>query len=745
MTPDLIPMPAAAGEPAFLAGLRVLELGDRMAVGICGSLLAQLGADVILVEPATPSENGKWAARAHAALNKRSIVVDRGSAKGRAELAALAARCDVVLLATDTSQEDLELWQGERPRRQIVCDVTAFGHTGPLAGRGGPDAIVQAYAAVAETMGDPAGPPSLIGAPMIDMEAAVYAASAIIAARRVQRQWGVGQRVEVALYDVAVNALLTFIPLHLVGRTATRNGNRHPTLVPWNAYRATDGWVCICGPTDDQWRRICALLGLEPLTRDPRFATTTARMDRAGDVDALLGEWTGRHTVEECVAALSHATVPGGSIVPLERLHEEPNLAHRHAIQQLQDPVSGRTVRVPACPIRIHGRPPQQQAIPAPDAHRASIVAWLAATPAAGDLVTGDPHLDRRPLAGVRVVEIGMNTVAPLACRQLGALGAEVIKVEPPTGDTNRWNAPLHECGEGYVYALSNADKRGVVLDLRSPAGREALFRLVATADMVIENLKPGSLAKLGVGAEDLVRRFPQLIHCSVNGFGNESAYPGRPALDTVIQGMSGVMSASMIDGVPTKAGISVSDQLGGQFSLLAMLAAQERKESLGVGARFDIAMQDCSAWATQVLWNGGWSSGCRIHSTADGHVALTGTIDDAAQVLGLQDPRDLGGMLARMTRDEAVARLALERTDCAPVLRFAEVMAHEHLRARSLLVERRSPDGITWPLLSSPMRLASTPAQVVAPMARLGFPDPALAAELAPDAATNSPHAEPA
>lgn len=732
MNPTASPMPAADREPGFLAGLRVLELGDRLATGICGALLAQLGADVILVEPPMPSAQGKWATRANAALNKRSIVIDRGSATGRAELGALAARCDVMLLSTDTSAEDLALWRGARPRRQLLCDVTAFGHSGPLAGRGGSEALVQACAAVAETMGNPDGPPSLIGAPMVDMEAAVYAASAIIAARRVQRQLGFGQRIEVALYDVAVNALLTFIPLHIVGRTATRNGNRHPTLVPWNAYRASDGWVCICGPTDDQWRRICGLMGLAALVQDPRFATTTARMDHAGEVDALIGAWTRRHTIEECVFALSQAKVPGGSIVTLDALHEEPNLVHRRAVQLLTDPVSGQAIRMPACPVRVHGRAPRGQAIPARDADRDALLAWIAAAPAAGDPVTGDLPSARRPLEGVRVVEIGMNTVAPLACRQLAALGADVIKVEPPTGDTNRWNAPVHESGEGYVYALSNADKRGVVLDLRTPAGREALFRLVATADMVIENLKPGSLAKLGVGAEDLTRRFPGLIHCSVNGFGNESAYPGRPALDTVIQGMSGVMSASLVEGVPTKAGISVSDQLGGQFSLLAMLAALERKEALGLGVRFDIAMQDCSAWATQVLWNGGFSPDCVVYPTADGHVALSGAPEAAAHALGLRPGQALDEGLARMRRDEAVARLSLrDDTDCAPVLRFAEVMDDEHLRARALLVERRAPDGLCWPLLASPMRLYSTPARVTAPMARLGFPDPRLAAEL--------------
>lgn len=717
----------------LLGHLRVVELGQRVAAGACGSLLAQLGAQVILVEPPVPRTNDKWANRPVTAAGKSSIVIDRASASGRTELQSLIEDADVVLLSTDLCADERALWDGPRPRSQLVCDITAFGHSGPLAGKAMPEALVQAHSAVADTMGDRDGPPALIGAPLLDMESAVYAAAAIVAALRVRRRLGFGQRIEIALYDVAVNALLTFIPMHLIGRPSGRAGNRHPTLVPWNAYRARDGWVSVCGPTDDQWKRICQALAQPGLVDDVRFGNPTARMENVAEVDALIGSWAAPRTVAECVERLNEFGIPSGSIVRVEDLADEPNIAHRGMVQRVHDPVSGRAMRVPSSPLRLHGTPPRAATIPAPDAHRGELVPPVRRGPRA-ERVNGDVESGQRALEGVRVVEIGMNTVAPLACRQLGALGADVIKVEPPTGDTNRWNAPLHDAGESYVFALSNTDKRGVVLNLRDETDREALFCLLATADMVIENLKPGSLEKLGVGPTEVLRRFPAMIYCSVNGFGNDSVYPGRPALDTVIQGMSGVMSASLINGVPTKAGISVSDQLGGQFGLLALLAALDRKERTGQGAHFDIAMQDCSAWATQMLWTGGTegAKGCLIMAARDGHVAIEGDMDAAVDALGGASGASLPDVLAQMPRDEAVAALAgAQGVRCAPVLSVAEVMNHPQLCARELIIERPAADGLRWKVLASPMRLLSTPAAVQSAMPRLGHPDADLAREL--------------
>jgi crotonobetainyl-CoA:carnitine CoA-transferase CaiB-like acyl-CoA transferase len=636
-------------DPAYL----VVEVGRRIAAGICGCLLADLGADVVLAETLDDGRH-KWANRAAIAVGKRGVDALDDE---------LVDRADVLLLSSDLDADQLALWERPRARGQIVCDITGFGHTGPLAGHALSAPLVEAYAGTVDTTGRRGGKPTPTGAPFVEMETAVYAASAIVAALRVRREHGFGQRLDIAVFDVGVNALATFLPLPLTGRVATRNGNRHPGSSPWNSYEASDGALVICAPSNDQWTRLCAVMGRPELAIDPRFATPAARLDNVEAIDREIGAWTAQNTVAACLEALEGHVIPAGPIVAIADLPREPNIVHRRSIEN----------GVMRSPIRL--------------------AAGIESAPRDPERVTGDPISTVRPLAGVRVIEIGMNTVGPLAGRQLGALGADVIKVEPPAGDMNRYTPPLREDGSSYIYAISNTDKRGVVLDLKQPRDAETLWRLLDGADVLIENLKPGSLTRLGFGAEDVRSGNPSLVYCSINGFGHDSAYPGRPALDTVVQAMSGAMSTTTIDGVPTKSGLSLADQLGGQFGLLGVLAALERRDRSGEGATLDLAMHDCAAWSTQMAWNG-THSGCTIEEAPGGYVAVDGD-------------------------------------DTAPVLTVEQVLAHPHTQARGLTPRREAADGDDWLVLESPLRLRSTPARAGAPMPRLGFLDPALADEL--------------
>jgi crotonobetainyl-CoA:carnitine CoA-transferase CaiB-like acyl-CoA transferase len=651
----------------------VVELGARVGAGLCGTLLADLGATVVLADEPEGGTRHKWRGRPVVVAGKRRVDAADPALTG------LVDRADVLLLSTDLDHRQGELWTRERRRSQIVCDVTGFGHTGPLAGRACSDALVEAAGGTVDTTGPRDGPPALTGAPFVEMETAVYAASAVLAALRVRREHGFGQRVDIAAYDVAVNALATFIPLPLTGRRATRNGNRHPGSSPWNSFQARDGALIICAPTDGQWRRLAAAMGRPELANDPRFATPAARLEHVAELDGEIGAWTARHTVAECQATLLAQVLPAGPIVAFEDLPQEANIVHRKAIDRVLDPATGREHHVLPSPIRL-AREPRRRAAAAVDA----------AKPLPVERVTGDEPSDVRPLEGVRVIEIGMNTVGPLASRQLGALGADVIKVEPPTGDTNRYSPPLREDGRSYIYAISNTDKRGIVLDLRQPDDAARLWALIDTADVLIENLKPGSLVRLGFGAEAVRERRPQLVYCSVNGFGHDSAYPGRPALDTVVQAMAGAMSVTLCDGTPTKSGLSLADQLGGQFGLLGVLAALDRRARTGDGATLDLAMHDCAAWATQLVWNDAPPRAGTVVAGEDGYLVVDG--DDAM-----------------------------------PVQDVATVLAHPHTRARGLAPLRTSVDGDEWLVLESPLRLLSTPARVGAPMAGLGYVDPTL------------------
>ncbi|MGX5805490.1 CaiB/BaiF CoA transferase family protein [Bradyrhizobium sp. Arg314] len=702
----------------LLNGLLVVELGSRTAVAACGSLMADLGADVVLVE----DKKRPRFARALAAAGKRSLSFDAARKADRDTLAGLLAVADIVLLSSEGGGIQMEIWEDARPERQIICDVTAYGHTGPLAGRSHSEALVQAMAAIAETTGRPDGPPTFVGAPLLDMETAVYALAAILAASFVCRRTGQGQRIDMALYDVGVNALLTFIPLVLTGRVATRAGNRHPTLACWNAYRAADGWVLICGPTNDQWMRLCSAMDRPGLINAPAFGTPSMRFENVDAVDAHIGAWVSGLTVESCVALVSKQGIPCSPIISLDDIASEPNLVHRAMVLLEKDPQTGSLLRIAGNPIRVAGADPlQNKPIPNPDADRDWCEQRAASALENISRIKGASLLSTRPLEGLRVVEIGMNTVAPLACRQLGALGADVIKVEPPSGDSNRINAPLRADGEAYIFALSNTDKRGIVLDLREQSDQKKLWALLDTADIVMENLKPGSLAKLGFGAAAVCDRFPSIVYCSVNGFGYDTVYPGRPALDTVIQGMSGAMAVTPVNGVPTKSGISVSDQLGGQFGLAGILAALFARDRTGKGVHLDIAMQDCSAWATQVRWNGSGEDLPAVIRTTDGYIAVERAPDGAQEFIAASGSITNSAFLAHL---EEVGALAV------PICAVADVMDHPHTKARGLLKTVPTDDGSEWLVLGSPLKLQSTPPEVRTAMPKLGFPALGLADE---------------
>lgn len=713
----------------LLPPLLVVEDGHRVAVGACGGLLAQLGATVVVLEPAVPVASHKWRHRAAMVAGKQSVVIDPRLAVDADLRGSLLAAADVLILSTDDGTSDRAPWDAPRPATQVLCDITAFGHEGPLSGLGGDEAIVAALSGVIDTTGPADGPPTVIGAPVLEMSTATFAASAIVAALRVKRLHGFGQRIDMALFDTAFNELVNFLPLYFEGKAATRSGNRHPLHVPWGGYRARDGFVLICSVTAEQFARIAAAIGQPGLATDERYATSAGRQRHFREIDCHIEAWTGERTVEACVATLMPLGVACGPILDVEQLPQEPNLVHRRSVRMLDDPLTGGRIAVPASPLRgsaCGGIAPS--AIPARDAGRTRVHAILAArnsSPPA--FVQGNAPSELRPLAGVRVVEIGQYTVAPLVSRHLGALGADAIKVEPPTGDAIRYSAPLRADGLAHIFALSNTDKRGLVLDLRDPAQREMLHRLLDQADILVENLRPGALAKLGLGSEALRARHPRLVCCSINGFGNDSAYPGRPALDTVIQAMSGLMSLTRSSGEPTKAGISASDMLGGEFGLLATLAALEHRDRTGGVTHFDLSMQDASTWMTQIAWPGsGPATPVTLLRAADGYVAALAACEVAQRAAGATTESD--------TREVVVARLSGANVPCAPVLTVPEVAVSPQVSARRLLIQRPTSDGDRWTVVGSPLRLLSTPPDVRSAMPRLGSENAQVIAEFGLD-----------
>ena len=205
------------------------------------------------------------------------------------------------------------------------------------------------------------------------------------------------------------------------------------------------------------------------------------------------------------------------------------------------------------------------------------------------------------PLAGIRVLDLTRVLSGPFCTMTLADLGAEVVKVEPPQGDdTRHWGPPFVE-GESTYFLSANRNKRGIVLDLKSEAGKQALWDLIARADVVAENFRPGTLAKLGFGWETLHERYPQLILASISGYGQTGPLATRPGYDLIAQGEGGLMSVTgEPERPPVKVGFSIADLGAGMWAVIGILAALRDRDRTGEGDWVDVSLlETVVAWQT--------------------------------------------------------------------------------------------------------------------------------------------------
>ncbi|HEX2828431.1 MAG TPA: CoA transferase [Burkholderiales bacterium] len=671
-------------QETFLEPIAVVELGDRLATGLCGGLLQRLGAAVYVVEPSNVPDDShsKWPHRALLGAGKSSVALDADRPADVERVCALLERCDAVVTSSDWRSTLPQALHAALERVPVICDVTAFGASGPLAGAQHTDGMVQAFSGMMATTGDPQSDPVATRVPIAECTSAVFAAAAIVAALRARRASGEPQRAEVALFDVAVSMLATFLPKYFDGGAPTRIGNRHPSMSPWNAYHARDGWLLLCSASNDMWGRVCEVVGQPELKLDPRFATMGGRVANADEADASIAPWIAAHSVAECLEAFNRASVPCGPVYELAAVLEDRNVHARSAVCEIAPAGSAEALRVPGA--LFHGAP----------AEGVAPMAALAPAREIPERQARSRSKERGPLLeGLRVLEMGSYTTAPLAARNLGAFGADVVKLEPPAGELSRVSPPYRD-GQSYLCTLSNSDKRCVVVDLRTDQGR-ALFRaLLEKADVFVENMKPGALDRFGFGADALAALNPRLVYCSISGYGAGSPLADLPAMDTTIQGMAGVMDLTRRDGIPYKTGVSISDLLGGQFALLAILAALDYRDRTGAGQFIDLSMQELSVWLTQLEWNGDGPQAGSLLRCLDGDVYVEG-------------PQPTEFESSALTRDAALAALRARGVRCAPVSSVSEAAGHAQTRARELIVERPAGNGRVWPLLACPIRLA--------------------------------------
>ncbi len=477
------------------------------------------------------------------------------------------AEFDVLVWSSEASELSLErLLEGVSV--DLICDIAGGRDMCADDGPALSEFDLQAATGLVDTTGFPDGPSTRSRVPYIAVSTALYAATLITAAF----MQGFRGRIDVSRFVAAAFSLTTFLPAALQGTSVSRIGNAHPASSPWNSYPTRDGWILICTSKDDQWNRLCDVAKRAELS-DDKFRIQADRVRLRDQLDNALASWTSTKTTQQCADALIAAGVPVGPITPVDELASEENV-------QTRQPNLVKAVRDGASPSELleavalyKDEPTSARPQPTP----------LALNAASHEL----------PLRGLKVVEIGQFTAVPLAGRHLAHMGADVLKIEQPGGEAARSWAPLLD-GVSHYYTISNSGKRVVELDFKSADDLTWLKNEISQADVFIENLRPGVLAKFGLGLNELFELKTSIVACSVSGFGAETAYPGRAAFDTVVQGMSGIMDVTRSEGRPVKMGISVADILGAQVALFGIINGL-----LQGGARFiDVAMQDVSVYA---------------------------------------------------------------------------------------------------------------------------------------------------
>ena len=382
------------------------------------------------------------------------------------------------------------------------------------------------------------------------------------------------------------------------------------------------------------------------------------------------------------------------------------------------------------------------------------------------------PLSDPTALAGIKVLDLSRILAGPSATQMLADLGADVVKIENPNGgdDTRGWGPPFIKTEDGTrseaaYFACCNRGKRSVSLDFTTEEGAQTARELAKVADILVENFKPGGLAKYGLDYATLKEINPRLIYCSITGFGHSGPYANRPGYDFLIQGMGGLMSITgQPDGAPgaepVKVGVAICDLFTGLNSVSAILAALYYRTQTGEGQHIDCALLDCQV-AMLANQSSNWLN-CgimpqrmgnnhpsivpyRVFAVADGHVIVNcgndGQFSRLCGAVGKPEMAEdhrfktnearcenreltdqiLADILIDYERQPLITLLEGVNVPCGPINDIPAIFADPHLQHRQMEVQLSREDGSSFNGVAYPPKLSKTPARYASPPPELG------------------------
>jgi crotonobetainyl-CoA:carnitine CoA-transferase CaiB-like acyl-CoA transferase len=706
MTANVTSTPA--GGP--LAGVRVIEISTGRVGRIAGMLLADLGADVVgVVAP------GRRSQPPHPA----DVCWDRGKRQLEApdeDALRLAADADVMLVNATPADIAARGLTSQR-LREVAPEVVhvwlpPYGESGEWRDLPEDPLFLAALTGLAVHLpADDVSPVAPVVSTLSSIQGALGAAAAVAGLVGRSRSGRAQPAVVTGLHAGAA----------LMG-TAFTEINDEPAFAPsraivpapnWRTYACADGKrIFLAALTPELFFRALEAIGRLDIMALPEVAgdfqsILDLRRGRPA-VTAVLEPLFAGHTSDEWLARLRELRVPCALVQTRAEWIDGPVVADNGARIALHHPELGEVV-MPNVPIDLSMTPGQVSGFARP------VVPGSAPWPARPRSGRPDREVTSLPLDGLRVLDVSSFLAGPMSATVLADFGADVIRVEPPTGDGYR-NYPLS-------FLAVNQRKRGIVLDLGDPASGEIVHTLLARTDVLMENMRPGARARLGLA--DTAIRHPHLVHCSLSAFGDAGRWADQPGFDPILQSMNGMARAQGGVGDPVVSSAGVNDVATGALSALGILAALYWREGTGQGQRVRTSLAVGSMFvqaAEYTTWAGspeplqgrtlfrGPAEGHRYYECADGWIATAAPGDPGrTAMLGALDVTDFPAA-ERALRDLPVARATelLARRGgpaCRVVARprplrdpFLEVNGFSHLVAMPQGVGRVVDHHSRWP-----------------------------------------------
>jgi len=730
-----------------LSGINLLEFHSNLGAAYAAMLLADQGADVILVEP--PGGAPTRGTPHFEVLNrsKRSVAIDVASTDGKWSIAALVKSADIVITGSTSARLTAQGLDYASIRKinphALVLNIPSLGSRGPEAEFDASDDLVAARAGIAGSQWSRSGNPVPLVFPAASYSAGVMGASAAVAGLIAREHIGEGQELEVSLLAGALS-LQTGGVLKHEKMTTLYHGPQDP-LGPIPCYRLFEAsdhqyLFAACGNATF-WGKFVLALELPELVSDPRFenAPWGIPAEHWQALKDILEPVIRTKPRDEWIRILREADVPCAPVMTRQQFIAYPQTAAIGMRQAVSDPVLGATVQL-GVPVTLTATPGEivgpAPALPHPHQHETFHHAPHPVT------ATNASSLAKGPLDGVTVLDFAGYIAGSYGPMILAQLGANVIKVESLEGDAFR--------SFGFGFLGWNQGKRGLAIDLNNREGLDIVYRLAEEADVIVENLRPGRMKRFGLDYETLAKANPGIIYMSVNAFGNIGPDHNQPGFDPLLQARSGVMAAQ---GGPHHHPVyltcAICDYGAAMLSAFGCILALRARQKTGLG-------QFCSTTLLQasmafqagefIFYDGrpdmengaperrGSSALSRTYQCRDGEWLFL-AIDAPAQwralaAIFLSMPRldydaaarepaegKLASTLAeefqKLDQADALARLASAKIPATAVNHFGDLFSDPQIAANDLLAElSHSQWGKVWQT-GMLMKFSATPGSI--------------------------------